>query len=139
MNYQETFITIAPDCPVSHSIVPVAKGDAKSIHLIQYEILTKHPYTFTGQGLIFETHVRRLGLSKAEIKARHDEIWNELFSKPHACLRASTLAKKYGWGFHYDHQGRIAIYAMESKEYKQMSRENQKSLKILAAMRSQRA
>ena len=47
MNYQETFITIAPDCPVDHSIVPIAKGDAKPVHLIQYELLTKHPYTFT--------------------------------------------------------------------------------------------
>jgi hypothetical protein len=137
MNYQETFITIAPDCPVDHSVIPTAKGDSVPIHLIQYELLTQHPYTFTEQELIFETHVRRLGLSNAEIKARCEEIWNELFSKQHACLRSSTLAKKYGWGFHYDSNGRIAIYAMESNEYEQISRSG--NLKILPAMRSKRA
>ncbi len=57
MNYQEAFITIAPDCPVDHSIIPAAKGDSKPIHLIQYELLVNHPYTFTGQDLIFEIHV----------------------------------------------------------------------------------
>lgn len=137
MNYQETFITIAPDCPADHSVVPSAKGDSQPVHLIQYELLTQHPYTFTGQELIFETHVRRLGLSQAEIAARRDEIWNELFSKEHACLRSSVLAKKYGWGFHYDSKGRIAIYAMESAEYQRMSKDG--GLKILAAMRSKRA
>lgn len=139
MNYQDTFITVAPDCPVDHSIIPTAKGDARPVHLIQYELLTRHPYTFTGQELIFKTHVQRLGLSAAEVKARRDELWHEIFSKEHACLRSSALAKKYGWGFHYDSQGRIAIYAMESKEYKQLSRGGQTGRKILAAMRSKRA
>lgn len=138
MNYQDTFITVASDCPVDHSIVPTAKGDARPVHLIQYELLTRHPYTFTGEELIFETHVQRLGLSAAEVKAQRDQLWHELFSKPHACLRSSALAKKYGWGFHYDSQGRIAIYAMESKEYKQLSRSGQTGRKILAAMRSKR-
>lgn len=139
MNYQQTFITVAPDCPVEHSVVPTAKGDARPIHLIQYELLTQQPYTFTGQELIFETHIQRLGLSKAEVKAKREKIWNELFSKDHACLRSSALAKKYGWGFHYDDQGRIAIYAMESKEYKRLSRGGAKDPKVLAAMRSKRA
>ena len=139
MNYQETFITVARDCPVSHSIVPTATGAAKPIHLIQYELLTNHPYTFTGQELIFETHIRRLGLSEDEVAAKRDELWNELFSKPHACLRSSALAKKYGWGFHYDSAGRIAIYAMESDEYKQLSQDDQTGLKVLAAMRRERA
>lgn len=139
MNYQETFITVAPDCPVEHSVVPTAKGDARPVHLIQYELLTQNPYTFTGQELIFETHVQRLGLSKTEIQAQREALWNELFSKEHACLRSSALAKKYGWGFHYDDRGRIAIYAMESREYQQLSQGESKGPKVLAAMRSKRA
>jgi hypothetical protein len=79
MNYQDTFITVAPDCPVDHGVIPTAKGDVKPIHLVQYDLLTRHPYTFTGKELEFETHVRRLGLSEAEVEARHDELWNELF------------------------------------------------------------
>lgn len=139
MNYQNTFITVAPDCPVSQSVVPRAKGASRPIHLIQYELLTGHPYTLTGQELIFETHVQRLGLSAADVAARRDELWNELFAKSHACLRASALAKKYGWGFHYDQQGHIAIYALESREYQQMSQGGQGGLNVIAAMRSKRA
>ena len=139
MNYQDTFITVAPDCPVGQSIVPTAKGDATPIHLIHYQLLTTHPYTFTGQELIFATHIRRLGLSLDEVEARRDELWHDLFSKPHACLRSSALAKRYGWGFDYDSAGRIAIYAMESNEYKQMSQGDQTGLKVLAAMRRKRA
>lgn len=122
MNYQETFIIVAPDCRVERSVVPTGKGDARPIHLIQYELLTRHPYTYTGQELIFETHVQRLGLGKAEVKAKREALWNELFLKEHACLRSSALAKKYGWGFHYDAKGRVAIYAMESKKYKRLSK-----------------
>lgn len=139
MNYQETFITVAPDCPVSHSSIPTTKGDARPIHLIQYELLSQQPYTFTGEELIFETYVRRLGLSAAEVQAKRDQLWHELFSKPQACLRSSALAKKYGWGFHYDSLGRIAIYAMESKEYRRLSRGGPQDPKVLAAMRSKRA
>lgn len=136
MNYQETFITVAPDCPVEESVVPTMRGQKKSIHLIQYELLTQNPYTFTGQELIFETHVRRLGLSDAEIEKRRNEIWEELFAKPHACLRASALPKKYGWGFHYDTDGKIGIYALESDAYQKFSTDDH--INQLAAMRSKR-
>jgi len=33
-----------------------------------------------------------------------------LLSKPHPCLRASMLPKRYGWGVHYDGNGRITLY-----------------------------
>ncbi len=44
------------------------------------------------------------------------QIWDVLFSKPHACMRASQLPKKYGFGIHYDSEGRIAISGMETPE-----------------------
>lgn len=138
MNYRETFITVAPDCPVQKAVVPTGKGESKPVHVLQYELLVRHPYTFTGEELLFQTHVRRLGLAEAEVEARREELWRELFSKPHACLRASALAKKYGWGFHYDGQGRIAVVAMESVEYNQMSTGAAKGIKVLPAMRSKR-
>ena len=137
VNYFSTFITTAPDCPVEHSIVPTGKGDTPTVHQIQFQLLTEHPYTYTGEELIFQTHVRRLGLSEAEAEARRGEIWAELFSKDHACLRASALAKKYGWGFHYDEQGRIGIVPMESESYVQFSSEEE-GLKVIPAMRSKR-
>ena len=137
MNYQETFITVAPDCPVEASVMPKQRGQKKSVPLLQYELLSGNPYTYTGQELIFETHVRRLNLSEVELANQRDEIWAELFSKPHACMRASALAKKYGWGLHYDEDGRIALVGMETDTYQQMNDNPQ--LKKLAAMRSKRA
>lgn len=138
MNFRNTFVTIAPDSNATQSIIPTARGDARPVHLIQYELLKEHPYRFTFEELTFETHVRRLGLTEEEVKARRDEIWQQLFSKPQPCLRTSALAKKYGWGFHYNQDGRIAMYAVESDEYRRLSQGGENGLKILAAMRSKR-
>lgn len=41
-----------------------------------------------------------------------------MFYQPYACVRASPLTKKYGWGVHYDGQGKIAIHAVDSQEYR---------------------
>jgi hypothetical protein len=52
-------------------------------------------------------------------------------------MRASPLTKKYGWGAHYDVQGKIALYSVESKEYQRII--NDASIKKFSAMRSKRA
>ena len=57
--------------------------------------------------------------------------------KPHACYRASPLAKRYGWGAHFNAAGKLAIYARESKEYREYAKRN--DLTQLVAMRNQRA
>lgn len=36
------------------------------------------------------------------------------------CLSASPLTKRYGWRIHNSEEGKIAIYALESKEYKRL-------------------
>ncbi len=139
MNYKQTFITISPDSPTEASIIPASKGDKPTIHALQYQLLTEHPYTFNGEELLFEVHVRRLGLSPEEVAERRDELWAELFSKDHACLRASTLAKKYGWGFHFDEAGHIALYGAETDAYQTFSSGEQADIKVLSGMRSKRA
>src|SRR6476620_11728683 len=108
-----SFVLVAPDCKVTAAVAPVPKGGKDTVPVIQHELLTTRPYTLTLQDLIFETHVRRLGLSPAETKARKAEIWKELFAKSHACMRASALPKQYGWGVHYDAKGRLALVPME--------------------------
>lgn len=50
-------------------------------------------------------------------------------------MRSSPLAKRYGFGIHSDAKGKIALYAMESKEYATFASDN---LKHLKAMRSKR-
>src|SRR6185503_11639408 len=129
---------VAPDCPVSSAVVPVAKGTSKSIPVIEYELLSSSPYRYTQEEVLFEVHVRRNAIPAGELKTRRAALWSAFFAKPHACLRASALAKKYGWGFHFDKAGKVALVAMESADYERFN--NPKSgLKVLAAMRSKRA
>ncbi|CAM3899361.1 DUF6157 domain-containing protein [Cohnella lubricantis] len=115
--YYNTLILVSADCPVERGIVPTSGKAGKSAHLIQYELLTERPYFYTYDELLYEVHVRHKGIPDDELKARGVEIRSELFAKPHPCMRASMLPKKYGWGAHFDAQGRIALYGKESPEY----------------------
>ncbi|WP_281279667.1 DUF6157 family protein [Paenibacillus lentus] len=65
-------------------------------------------------------------------------IWDALFSKAHACLRASQFPKKYGFGIHYDAEGRIAIYGMETPEYERFVQSGDELTLLLNRMRSRR-
>lgn len=52
------------------------------------------------------------------------------------CLRSSPLAKRYGWGFHYDAEGRVALVPVGSPEYEAFVTDD--SLTVVKAMRSKR-
>ncbi len=135
MSYKQTFITVAPDCPVDTSELPMSNQTKKPIHIIQYELLTENPYRYDHNELIFEVYLQKEGLvNKSETKKK--ELWEKLFSKGHPCLRTSALTKRYGFGAHYDEKGKIAIYPMESKEYQKYV--NDPAIKKLAGMRSKR-
>lgn len=135
MSHQNTFITVAPDCPVEQAKVPVSKKVKKPIHLIQYELLQDNPYQFTHQELVFTVYLIKEGIECASDDEKAD-VWNKLFSKGHPCLRASALTKKYGFGAHYDQDGKIALYPMEGERYQTFITDD--SIKKLAAMRSKR-
>ncbi|MBN3526733.1 DUF6157 family protein [Paenibacillus apiarius] len=138
MSYTDTFILVALDCPVASSTVPESRKAKKPIHVLQYELLSQHPYHFTHEDLLFEVHIRHKGIDNEDVRRREEEIRAELFSKPHPCLRASMLPKKFGWGVHYDAEGKIAIYGMESAEYQRFLQSDDGSVKLLPAMRNSR-
>lgn len=138
MSYQNAFIQIATDCPVSSGVVPVAKGDSKPMHLIQYELLTQNPYKYTHEDLIYEVHIRHKAFSQEDIESHGDLIRAELFQKKHPCLRASMLPKRYGWGVHYNEEGKIAIYGKQTPEYQRFSARTEEGFTILPAMRNSR-
>ena len=52
-------------------------------------------------------------------------------------MRASPLGKRFGWGVHADAEGRIAIYAVDSKRYQALAADPE--LTQVRAMRSKRA
>lgn len=136
MNYIDTFITVADDSGAEKSVVPEERGGKKTVAVIQYEMLVDDPYKYTQEDVLFETHVRHKGIPAAELKTKRKQVREEFFAKEQPCLRTSPLARKYGWGFHFDPKGKVAMVPMESREYKQLSRE---ASKVLKALRSSRA
>ena len=137
-NYFNTFIQVAPDCPAKAAVVPTNKREEKTIPQIEYELLAANPYTLTQEELLFTVHVQRQGIGKSALKSRRAELWEEFFGKPRACLRASMLPKKFGWGLHFDAAGRIALVKMESDEYKKFVA-NKEGVTVLTAMRNKKA
>jgi hypothetical protein len=137
MNYVNTFIQVAPDCSVDKAVVPPARGEQKTIPQLEYEMLAGSPYVFTQEEILFEVHARHKGIPESDLKAHREELWAEFFSKSRACLRASSLPKKYGWGLHFNAEGKTALVPMESPKYEQLA--NNRSLTQHLAMRSKRA
>ena len=135
MTYTNTLVTVAEDCPVTASEIPMSNRAKKSIHLIQYELLTQNPYQLGHEELIFAVYLEKEGLVDISDNEK-DALWNELFSKGHPCMRASALTKRYGFGAHYNEEGKIALYPMESDEYQQFIQND--ATKKLSAMRSSR-
>lgn len=131
-NYQDTFIAIADDCPVTEGEIPPQKGDAKSVATLQFEILSRNPYKFTSDDVLFQVFATRKDLTETE----YETARLEYFSKGQACFRASPLTKRYGWGVHSDSDERIAIYPCDSAEYQKFM--NDASIKVVKAMKSSR-
>jgi hypothetical protein len=136
LNYIDTFIQVAKDCPVTSGVVPTMRGKKKQAHLIQYELISQNPYLYTQEDVLWETHVRHKELLESQVTP---DQRRQFLSKPQPCLRASALPKKYGWGFHFDREGRVALYAMESEEYRRFIEPDADGPGLLPAMRSRRA
>ena len=131
-NYENTFIEAAEDCPAIIGEIPKIKGDNKTVAANQFEIISKNPYKFTSDDVLFQVFADKNDLTKSEFAAAREQF----FSKGQACLRASPLTKRYGWGVHNDKDGKIALYGIETPEYKKFLKD--KNLKIVKAMRTSR-
>src|SRR5690606_33718349 len=131
-NYHDTFIAVADDCPVVAGEIPPMRGDKKSVANIQFELVSKNPYRFTSDDVIFQVYAERNDLTEGELEQGRKLF----FSKGQPCLRASPLTKRYGWGVHSDSNGKIAIYGCQTEEYAQFV--NSKDVKIVKAMKSSR-
>jgi len=131
-NYQNTFIETAEDSPVTSAKIPPIKGDKKTVATIEFEMISRNPYKFTSDDVLFQVFADKNDLTKSEYK----EARNQFFSKGQACFRASPLTKRYGWGIHNDENGKIALYGMETPEYQKFLKDE--NLKVVKAMRSSR-
>lgn len=137
MNYVNTFIAVSPDTAAKAGTVPPERGGKGSVARLEYELVSGNPYALTQEEVQFAVHVRRQGIRANDIKTRRARLWSELFSKPTACMRASPLPKSYGWGLHFDAEGKVALVAMESPKYARLSKDP--AIRQVSAMRNKRA
>ncbi|MDO7484823.1 DUF6157 family protein [Peribacillus frigoritolerans] len=132
MSYKNTLITISEDSKVTSAKVPVIKNEKPTIAYIEHDLINNNPYKFTQEDVQFNTY-----LIKNQIEAENvAELREQFFSKSKACFRASPLVKNYGWGIHYNNQGKVAIYDVNSSMYNQLL--NQDDITKLKGMRSKR-
>lgn len=129
-NYYNTLITLALDSPTERAVVPdLTKSSVASQ---QYAWIDDQPYQLTSDEVIF----RRVAEKQEIPEAQRPSEQEEYFKKGRACLRASPLAKQYGWGIHSDSDGRIALVAAESDEYAALLADD--AVAKVAAMRKSR-
>jgi len=130
-NYANTFIEVAEDCGTEVGVVPPERRE-RTLARLQYDLVSGRPYAHTSDEILFAVFAEKNGIPERQREPRRAEF----FSKGQPCLRSSPLAKNYGWGFHFDADSRVAIYARESAEYARLLADA--SLKHLKAMRSSR-
>ena len=87
--------------------------------MVEYELLVKHPYTCTEEDIAFEVYAVLHEIPSAS-RAKERE---KFLSKGHPHLRVSALAKRHGWGIHNNADGKIALIAVESPEYKRLMKD----------------
>ena len=121
-NYKDTFIEVADDCPVAAAETPPGK-EPRTAARIQYDMLAENPYAYTSDDVLFESNGARRSISR-----------EDFFSKGQPCFRSSALTKRYGWGIHCNAEGRIALYAVDSKDYERLAQDA--SIAHIKAMRS---
>lgn len=132
-NYFNAFIETAEDCSAQKGEMPPIKGEKKTVANLQFDMLWENPYQYTSDDIFFSVFALRKEIPKNEM----EEAREHFFSKGQPCFRASPLTKRYGWGIHNNEEGKVAMYGMETKEYKKFVED--KSLKQTKAMRSKRA
>ena len=136
-NCFNTFIRVAEDCPAHTGEEPPLRAGKPTVACLQYGMLTKAPYKYTSDDVIFATSAAGRALDAKATKTEKHAARQAFFSRGQACMRASSLGKRFGWGVHADSEGRIAIYAVDSKRYQALVRDP--VLTQVRAMRSKRA
>ena len=96
-------------------------------------MIAGNPYTYTSDDVLFHVFAVWNKVPKNGL----EEERQKFFSKGQPCFRASPLTKRYGWGVYCNRDGKIAIFPVESSEYKRLLKDD--SIKHLQAMRSKRA
>ncbi len=137
-NYYDTFITVSRDCPAETGTVPQDKKTGRTKPGIEYDLIANSPYVYTQEELLYEVHIRHKAIPEEELSARGTQIRDEFYQKPMPCLRASMLPKKYGWGLHFNAEGKIALVPRESADYDRFINGGKGEVRLVPAMSNSR-
>jgi hypothetical protein len=138
MNYVQTLIAVADDCPVTGSVIPTARGGRKTVAVLHYELLNARPCRLTQEDMLFTTWLLREFAADDRPGAQDELALRErFFAKPQPCLRTSPLPKKYGFGLLFDAVGLVSLCPLESAEYRSIVADPG-PLTIIKALRSAR-
>ena len=140
VDYADTFIAVAEDCPADRGTVPPPGRGGPSVAARTYELIAGAPYRYTSGDVLFTVHADRAGIPAADRPAARDAF----YARPQACLRSSPLGKRYGWGIHADGQGRIALIGVGTPEYGEFAEGRRMGasgdpVRVVRAMRTARA
>ena len=131
-NTYNTFIQVAEDCPVQNGEIPLPRNGKETEGSRQYNMISTNPYKYTSDDIVFGVFA-----SKNQVEEKNRQaVRDDFFIKGRACLRASPLTKRYGWGIHSDAEGKVALYGMETDEYRSLSEDG--TIAKVKAMRSSR-
>jgi hypothetical protein len=132
VGYRAAFIEIAPDSGASRGGEPPQRDEKRSVARIEFDLISSAPYVHTEEDVQYAVHLERSADAGVPALSRV-----EFFSKSHACMRASALPKRYGWGVHFDSDGRVALVPVSDERYRELACDP--GLSHLFAMRSKRA
>ena len=140
VDYVDTFLAVAEDCPATEGTVPPAGRSAPSVGARLHALLAAAPYRYTSGDVLFTVFADRCGIPEEERPAAR----REFYAKSQPCLRSSPLGKRYGWGIHADGAGRLALVGVGTDEYAAfVSRARRTTsgapVRVIRAMRNARA
>lgn len=137
VDYTDTFIAVAPDFADDRARVPGERAGEPTVASATYKMIADHPYRHRSSDVIFTVWADRQHIPEDE----RAQAWTQFYAKGRACLRASDLTKRHGWGIHADSDARIALYPVESEEYRRLragTAPDGTTVTVRSAMRSRR-
>ena len=140
VDYVDTFIAVADDCPVTEGTVPPPGRGGPSVASRTYELIAAAPYRLPSGDVIFTVFADRAGIPQEDRPAAR----REFYARSQACLRSLPLGKRYGWGIHADAEGRLALVSADSPECAgfvegRHTTASGEPVRVVKAMRSSRA
>ena len=113
IDYVNTFIAVAPDLTAVTGTVPPERGGTPTVASRTWQMIADDPYRYTSGDVIFAVFAERAGIAPNDRWAAREQYYNV----GRACLLSSDLGKRNGWGVHADAEGRVAVYAVGSRDY----------------------